>query len=712
MNLSAQANVALCFALGLATVVAACGSEVGADGASSSGSSGPQGQFPGGGDGRGGTDPGVGDVDVASMRVEPANQVFSLTPGQSTTQPYKLFGKMKGSATEIELTTRAVFYVPDNYLMGGFPLDGSPLFTSRLPAKADDPPQRGGVATIRATIANADGPHDATTSLTLKLGLPPIVRDGAPADSATKFGGTVNAARAPKLVYPNNGTMLPPNLRRLDVHWRAAKSGNAVQTNLYEISFRSSVGEVVYYSRCMEASQKASYVDENDACGFELDEAGYNALAYTNGGQGPVTLKIRATKDNDAGTLGESAEFKVEFAQNRVDGGLYYWNVTAENIVRFDFGAAGKPEVFTDSDTCVGCHALSRDGTKMVASLDGQSNGRLVYSNDISKITYTNKAAGVVNTSSFTQWDQRTNRIQFASFNPDGSQFVAVYGDTSAKIGPSTISPPNESPPGNLSGAERNKLFFHDGTTGLRSGTFLELPFRPNHPDWSPDGNTIAMTKVNGGGTTQQTTSGNIVAVTKGGAGWSAARELVPVAANKNRFNPNFVPDSSFLYFTESDCAGQVNGDNSGNSCDGDGDAQASTWAVKTTGGAPVLLKNANTPGVVDGALTELGDTFPRSAPFQTVHRSGKLFWFTVATRRKAGLRTQSGRQHLWMFAVDPAKVLAGEDGSFTGFYLPFQDLRTSNHIGQWTEKIVGGQQPPAPAPPAAPPPPAPPGPR
>lgn len=27
-------------------------------------------------------------------------------------------------------------------------------------------------------------------------------------------------------------------------------------------------------------------------------------------------------------------------------------------------------------------------------------------------------------------------------------------------------------------------------------------------------------------------------------------------------------------------------------------------------------------------------------------------------------------------------KVAAGQDGSFTAFYLPFQDLTTSNHIG------------------------------
>jgi hypothetical protein len=60
------------------------------------------------------------------------------------------------------------------------------------------------------------------------------------------------------------------------------------------------------------------------------------------------------------------------------------------------------------------------------------------------------------------------------------------------------------------------------------------------------------------------------------------------------------------------------------------------------------------------------------------------------------------------MFAVDGAKVLAGQDGSFPAFFLPFQDFATSNHLAQWTERIVGSTQPPAPKPPVPPPPPIP----
>jgi hypothetical protein len=43
----------------------------------------------------------------------------------------------------------------------------------------------------------------------------------------------------------------------------------------------------------------------------------------------------------------------------------------------------------------------------------------------------------------------------------------------------------------------------------------------------------------------------------------------------------------------------------------------------------------------------------------------------------------------MWMAAVDPDAILRGEDGSFPAFALPFQDLSTSNHIGQWTQRVV-----------------------
>jgi hypothetical protein len=127
-----------------------------------------------------------------------------------------------------------------------------------------------------------------------------------------------------------------------------------------------------------------------------------------------------------------------------------------------------------------------------------------------------------------------------------------------------------------------------------------------------------------------------------------------------------------------------------------------------------VHLDRAAAPGVADGSNTNIIDTFPRSTPFETTQGAGKLFWFTVASLRQPGLRLknyQANQQQLWMFAVDPAKILAGQDGSYPAFFLPFQDPTTSNHIAEWTQKIATTMPPPPPppAPDAGQPPPPPP---
>lgn len=677
----------------------------------------------------GGSEGGVagGELVISSLRIDPPDAVRAVVAGQKVTQAYRVLGKIKDRDEELDLTPRFVFYVPDNYLVGGFPLDGSATFTSRLPTAPTDPPQRGGKVTVRAQARNTDDSLvTVTTSLTLKLTVPPITSPNAtpalPANPGALFGGAVDAARAPTLAYPNNGTMLPPNLRRLEVHWQP---GSATNT-LYEVSFKSPSAEITYYSRCgaLGATWKP------DSCAFELDETGYRYLSDSNRGE-TAKLRIRATDDTGTG-VGESATFDVSFAEANVEGGLYYWKVIpptnpelsngSGEVLRFDFGGtASAPEPFLvpgqnglAQDQCVGCHALSRDGKKLVASVGGRWDGRQVLINDLSRPV---GSAGWLTQGGGTTGAPAQNRIQFASFNPDGTRIVAVYGDR-GNVGRDAFRPTEDAllPVGSMVPTDLGfrKLFLMDGSTGIRNGT-IDLPYKPDHPDWSPDGKSIAVTRVNDEATTSQEPANTGIEVIKsdGAGGWLPSETVIAPGGGANRFAPSFVPDSSFLLYTEATCPG---GDLQSIECDANADPTAKTWATKPDRNAtPILLAKAAQPGVADNGATALADTLPKTSPFQTKQGAGKLFWYTVASRREPGLRkrTGAGQQLLWMFAIDPAKVLAGQDGSYTGFYLPFQDLQTSNHIGQWTQKIVSDQPPPPPpSPPPPPPPPVPPVPR
>jgi hypothetical protein len=225
----------------------------------------------------------------------------------------------------------------------------------------------------------------------------------------------------------------------------------------------------------------------------------------------------------------------------------------------------------------------------MVASLGGEWDGRIVYLNDLG------------NAKNLTLNGDEQNRIQFASFDPTGERFVAVYGDTSLP--------------------DRNRLWFHDGKTGQRlKAASIDLPFEPDHPDWSPDGKYIAIDRVGVHNSSQHPYNCGIELLEKGDEGFGAPETLIPIAPGLSRYNPNFAPDSSFLVYSESTCPfGTV----SSAECDGDADDSAKTWAVRPRSGAnPIRLDRAGKPGVADGGKTYLADTFPRFSPFQ--QRQGK----------------------------------------------------------------------------------------
>jgi hypothetical protein len=638
---------------------------------------------------------------IESMRIDPADLTLQVARGKSATVTFKALATLQGSSTEIDITDRTVFYVPDNYLVGSFPADGTSVFTTRLPTSSADPPQRGGKVTIQAQAANNDLPiTTVTTTLTVTIIDSGRAADGSPAatpalpsDPGSEFTDGNNPTLAPTLVYPNDGVMLPPNMRNLEVHFQPASKADA----LYEISLLSPFSEYRFYTRCYADPLK--YL--KGSCVFEMDPDTVDVIAESNRGVDPLTLTVRGT--DEKGNVGSSASASVQFAGDRVDGAIYYWTTSNNtSIMRFDFASqSALAPVLQTTDNywrCVGCHALSHDGSRMVASAGTSGEGYLIYLNDLSK---PKTAADWLTVNGNSYGVAAQNKVLTASFNPDGSQFVA-----DAPVGDSTVGV--------------TKLAFHDGVTGVRQ-SLLDVTFPVSFPDWSPDGKTIAVTHIYGqNSSTIEFQEGGISVIRQSDTGWKPAEEVVvPHTVGKNRYTPNFLPDSSLLLYGEStrqtsDWDGLVNAYS---------DPSATVWAVQPKANAtPVLLARANATGVADKlTLTDgrdptvvtrissglLMNTFPKAAPFEAKQNGHKLFWFTSASQRRAGLRLFKPNPSvvgdtptqllLWMFALDADQVLAGKDGSYPGFFLPFQDMTTSNHMAAWTQKYVSPNPPPQP---------------
>jgi hypothetical protein len=420
---------------------------------------------------------------ISNAHIVPINATITVDAGQTATLAYKVLGVFDGAAAESDVTNRFVFWVPDNYLVGDFPASGAPLFTTRLPVTPSDPVQQGGVLTVEAEALNPGNvPVTLTTGLTVQLlaTLAPAAKPdggaaeaGVPANPGSLFAGASDPDRAPILEYPNDGTMLPPNLRLLDVHWMPGSTSNT----LYQVTFTSAATVVTYFTRC----ENLGGILVAGACGIELDAAGYDYLSKSNAGQGNVALTVEGT-DDEGTSVGTSKTFQLQFAHETVNGAVYYWDVSSTQIMHFEFGGTQTaPDVFLaplqygTTSACIGCHTLSHDGTKMAASAGGEEQGLLEYINDVPAPPTPLTAA-----------DDNVNRIQFASFSPLGDRFVAVYGDGAPGSNPS-LTP--------------NNLWFHDGNTGIIvKNETKPLPFEPDHPAWSctsrPSASTWAVSTL------------------------------------------------------------------------------------------------------------------------------------------------------------------------------------------------------------------------
>jgi WD40-like Beta Propeller Repeat len=369
---------------------------------------------------------------------------------------------------------------------------------------------------------------------------------------------------------------------------------------------------------------------------------------------------------------------QIAFSGDDIKGGIYYWTTSqvgeAETaIMSFDFASADQvaaqrvvgPEM--TGGHCVGCHALSRDGVKLLTSSEGSYDAMILLL-DLST------------GEPIVPWNTPPPSA-FSSWNPDGTQYVGVFADETA------------------AGWQSYDLNIFDGETG---GFVESIPVggsetQPaNHPDWSPDGNRIAYTQVGQAANTVQGTlafalqcSLRMVTRPSAGEAFGEPVELTLSAAGESTYYPTFSPEGDLIAFNRSTCAGGQNGEE----CDAYDDPGASLLLIEPEPGAtPIELARANAPGPTD-ARAVVENSFPKWAPFTFAREadgSGRLHWMTFSSDRNYGLRTpEPGRTLIWMAAVDPDLAAEGADGSYPALALPFQDLTTDNHTAQWAEKVV-----------------------
>jgi hypothetical protein len=551
-----------------------------------------------------------------------------------------------------------------------------------------------------------------------------------------------SSAPAIKVVYPNTGVLVPPNMNVISVQW--TPYGSAYKT--FEVDFSNSVTDVRVTTTCPAQTMDTSVVNgalspqPSGGCDLELPQAAWTNLENANRGNGPVTITVRGTTDGTCAT-GSQDSIKLSFAQEDLLGAIYYWKScensacgmmattgTGGQIWRKSFGDMTPEQQVTGtsgsalSASCNGCHVLSRDGQRMVVSSDD---------ND-SDDEYSDVLGSLI----------------------DLSMNVVVGGTGGGRVpgtqppGFSTISPTHAYylTSDGLGTAPTNNFVLYNGNTAAQVSTitFGNAADRPTMPDWSPDGTKVIYDLPNmvaawdqggggrggrggGGGRTDDDHmfGGSLWVLPYNGAGSFGTPSVFLQSSGENNYYPSYSPDGQFVVFDRAPSNtsvatidGCTNSGQPGAMCPNDSfsNPAARLMLISTLKNAtPVDLQNAN--GSPAAAPQPLSNSWPRWSPFVQMYRGGSLLWVAFSSTRDYGVLVrnhlsgmyqcyppdsymQPGGSHgmpfpdqcqqpkLWMAAIslsEPSNV----DPSFPAFYLPFQDITKHNHTPQWTQEVV-----------------------
>ena len=426
------------------------------------------------------------------------------------------------------------------------------------------------------------------------------------------------------LSYPYDATVFPLGLASPLVMWTAPQADDVYRLRLEQNGYVFDTYQVLPLPAQLRADQQV-----------------WDFFSLSNAGD-PVVVTL-SRYDAQSQTAYVSATQSWSIAPESLRGAIYYWTTSAGgHLARINPGTGSAP-VTINNGYCMGCHAVSADGSTLVASWEGQPT------ND-----------GSNDDRAWSSWDLpgETMRTLSTSFSgnlavtPDGA--YTVYGSQTMRLG--------------------------DTTTGLEiSGTGLDtLPLEPNMvgfmtPAFSPDGSKLTM--VEGMGTWYHNLhSGQLVVVdfdqaTTTFSNKQALAHTSSFTAGQNVLQyPSFSPDSEWITFhAVNDPDGRDNGD---------------MW-LQHVSGVPLIRLDELT----DAAPNPADDNHSLEPTFNPEERGG-YFWVVFTSSREwgnriTGVQTDIEQERLWVAAIDAQ--IGTTDPSHPPFFLEGQEETTKNRRGFWT---------------------------
>ena len=640
------------------------------------------------------TDGGAGGDDMSvpisggDIVITPADATLDITPGGvPATQTYT--AALKNGQDVTGQTTWTV----DDASLGAFSGNG---FTSTV--------DHGGTTLVHAAYNGLTGfatlhvklhamvPSDSCPSC------PPFPGSGTPACSAT--------AQTPAVLYPPDGTLVPPNMNVLELQYDQG-GGNTY----FEIDYENAATDVRVLTQCTPITDSKGTA--TNGCVYDLSQQVWDYIAQSNRGGDPLNIIVRATDASGSCVATSQTQVAISFAEEDLNGGVYYWQSVAigvasgaaGGIFRYDFGKRGQtPEAFlapvpgAKMNRCIGCHFLSRDGSKMTYGNDDPD-----ADDEYSDLTTT-----LIDVATKQAVNPGMLKGGFQAFTPDHSLFLA------------------SNPSG---GNPMNMFTLWNGATGAAASPAMVSSGagRATQPDYSADGSQVVFVAPGSFAFPSYTrtddnhfSGGSIFTMSANGTTFGTPTPLV-TSAGENNYYPAFSPDGAFVVFNRvplTGAPGACTNTATAGSCPNDAfsNPNARIFIVPAAGGTPVDLASINGSGALE-------NSWPRFAPTVQHYKGDTIAWVTFASTRDYGdvvrnTATIGGMpQHpcyppespentstnknviedpsclqpqLWMAAINLSKASTGADPSFPAFWLPFQDPHAHNHIAQWVLQLVG----------------------